>query len=323
MFGDAFQALTLSHPDAQVLGEADEFIIGGATGRVRIGEVILSIRWLEKYLVNAFAGGHENPQLRKKIGTEGEFWEDCTEMGKRRLGGRLVHYRHVWSSISRPCADAINPDTADGIHTHSWYWPVDRGRVVLLVIIEKAGGRGTRDDTVFAPALSAIKLAPTAAGHLVDVSAEITETGLVLSASTLPKIARPWGTLSAPNIMLWHSWLVRLRHTRLDEPIRVALSSKHRKAWAEAKVFAEVFGEVLGNLDKFLEAADAGLRDLARNDDFDVDTCDENYIWVNSANLSHISIGITSSVEQDGQYHEYSGTAALYPDGRLEFTLGS
>ncbi|TKW67620.1 MAG: hypothetical protein DI616_04695 [Paracoccus denitrificans] len=170
----------------------------------QIGDFSLALQWVTPSLAAMYIGGGLNIGLRRYCSAEPDpvtgsllrSWKDTGQAQKWRVGGRLVHYRHVWNSDSAAPHALPKPDTMQGEHRHGFSWPYDRGGSLLQVAIIHRGPR----DAPAPPALlddilAAFTLSPTVDAHLVTAVPSVRDGILELGGIVVPKISRDWGVI--------------------------------------------------------------------------------------------------------------------------------
>ncbi|MDO5641797.1 MAG: hypothetical protein Q4G26_05330 [Paracoccus sp. (in: a-proteobacteria)] len=171
----------------------------------RLGEITIALQWADRFHADTLVGGRDQIGLARfeamppEPGAKGSWrcWIETVALGRRRIGGRLVRYRHVWRSDIFAAKALPAADQAMGAHHYGLNWPIDRGGGVLQIELVRPGMR----DAPIPPAqideiLAAFTIAPTPPGHIVASDARISGDVLEISVTTLPKITRDWGTIN-------------------------------------------------------------------------------------------------------------------------------
>ncbi len=184
-----------------------------------LGEIAVALQWVSRSLADSIIGGRDEVGLGRfetmppdpSSKASWQCWVDTVELGRRRVGGRTVRFRHVWQSEKFPATSLPEADAAMGTHHYGLNWPIDRGGGLLQIELVCPGVR----DAPIPPAqladiLSAFTIAPTLPGHVVQSEARIAGDMLELSGVVVPKITRSWGTIQPRQFDAGHtSWNLR------------------------------------------------------------------------------------------------------------------
>lgn len=169
----------------------------------RVGDITIALQWANRTLADAIIGGRDQIGLGRFATTppdpntkaSWQCWVETVELGRRRVGGRLVRYRHVWRSEKFPTETLPPADEAMGTHHYGLSWPIDRGGLLQIELV-RAGARNAPIPTAqLDDILSAFTIAPTLPSHVVASDVRISDGVLDISATAVPKITRSWGTI--------------------------------------------------------------------------------------------------------------------------------
>lgn len=225
----------------------------------RVGDITIALQWLNRTLADGVIGGRDEVGLVKyeamppdpNAKRSWRRWVDTVELGRRRVGGRVVRYRHVWKSESHPARELPKADAAAGTHHYGLNWPIDRGGGLLQIALTCPGLRNAPippdqlDDI-----LQAFTIARTLPDEIVASQARIAGDVLELTAEVTPKITRSWGTIQPRRFDAGHrSWT--LRFSGLDKAQSIGVPS-----WGAS------LDEQVAGLEAFADRWDATLSRL-------------------------------------------------------------
>lgn len=322
--------VTFDHGGWDAAADLRAFLPGFSKSQFQINDLSVAIRWLPPGWHHTLVGGGATVGLRRlhasathEESDEDWFvWDDCIEIDKQKIGGRLVHFRHVWTSVNFSRTNAGAPDVFDGFHKWAWTWPVDRMGVLMQVFIQRRGFVYESETSAeMQRILSNLTLYPTDPGHLIEAHAEIASGKLQITAVALDKITKPWGTIQPCPLTNRRSWTLRLSSNRIHEPVNLSpKGASIDEKIKNADAFAERWGAVLSDIDRWIDRTENTLREVAAEENIQEEKCSVTGCQI-EFDYSCERLTIYFSAWQEDGHESFQGFAELDPDGRLTVDL--